>query len=248
METAIIVFASSMAATLLSAMSGGGSSAITLPLFLWMGMSLPLAIAVHKVCGIFWTPISAYNYLKNLKIDWNFLLLFAGIGLFGAYLGVQFVSTINEDIVKPIIGIIIMSLVTYTYFKKEMGLKEKEVKSKFKRLLAYPAAIIMGFYESVFGAGNGIIFTAVTFHSRGFDFIDALGYYFAIGFFWVSFASILYIQKGYFDLTIMLAATLGSVIGSYIGSNYAKYKGNKFIKTVFITVGTILGLKLILNI
>lgn len=248
MGNLLIVFSSSFIATFLSVMSGGGSSVITLPIFIWTGMSLPLAIAVHKVCAIFWTPISAYNYLKDRKINWKFLLLFAAIGLIGAYLGVQFVLTIDESTVKPAIGIIILLLVAYTYFKKDLGIKEKLIKSKVKQLLAYPLAIIMGFYESVFGAGNGIAFATVTIYSRGFDFINALGYYYAIAFFWASFASILYIQKGYFDLGIMLAAILGSTIGSYTGSKYAKLKGNKFIKIVFITVGTMLGLKLILNI
>ncbi|MBT3865342.1 sulfite exporter TauE/SafE family protein [Candidatus Peregrinibacteria bacterium] len=247
MQTILIVFVSSLIATFLSVMSGGGASTITLPVFLWTGMSLPLAIAVHKVCAIFWTPISAYNYLKDRKINWGFLLVFAAIGLVGAYLGVQFVLKIDESVVRPAIGVIILTLVAYTYFKKDLGIKEKKVNSKIKKILAYPTAIIMGFYESVFGAGNGIVFTAVTFHSRGFDFINALGYYFAVAFFWASFASVLYIQKGYFDLGIMSAAILGSTIGSYAGSKYAKLKGNKFIKTIFIIIGGLLGVKLILG-
>lgn len=247
MGTFIIVFSSSLIATILSSMSGGGASTISLPIFLWAGISLPLSIAAHKICAAFWTPISAYSYLKDKKIDWRFLLLFAAIGLIGAYFGVQFVLTIDEKLLKLIIGLIIFSFALYTYFKKDLGLKEKQVKSKIKRAISYLAALIMGFYESIIGSGNGIVFAVLTFYTRGFDFISALGYYFAVAFFWVSFATILYIQKGYFDFWIMLAAILGSVIGSYIGSRYAKYKGNKFIKILFITIGIILGIKLMLN-
>jgi uncharacterized protein len=247
MEILIIVFVASLVATLLSSMSGGGASIISLPVFLWAGISLPLSIAAHKLCAVFWTPISAYNYLKDRKIDWRFLLSFAAVGLIGAYFGVQFVLSINEEILRTVIGVIILGFVIYTYFKKDLGLKEKKEKSKLKRILAYPISIIMGFYESIMGSGNGIAFAALTFHTRGFDFIDALGYYFGIAFFWVSFATVLYVQKGYYDFGIMLAAVLGSVIGSYAGSRYAKFKGNKFIKTVFMIVGAILGLKLILG-
>ena len=247
METLIIVFLSSLIATILSSMSGGGASIISLPIFLWAGISLPLSIAAHKICAVFWTPISAYNYLKDKKIDWSFMLLFAAIGLIGAYFGVQFVLTIDEGLLKPIIGVIIFSFAIYTYFKKDLGLKEKQIKSKVKRTISYIAALIMGFYESIIGSGNGIAFAALTFYTRGFDFISALGYYFAVAFFWVTFAAILYIQKGYFDFWIMLMAILGSVIGSYVGSKYAKYKGNKFIKILFITIGSVLGVKLILN-
>jgi uncharacterized membrane protein YfcA len=103
----------------------------------------------------------------------------------------------------------------------------------------------MGFYETVFGSGNGIFFTMLTFYTKGFDFIDGLGHYYAISFSWVLFAAILLIQKGYFDFQIMLFATLGSVLGGFLGSRYAKNKGNKFIKILFVIIGSILGLKLL---
>lgn len=242
-----MVFSSSLVATVLSSMSGGGASVISLPIFLWAGISLPLSIAAHKICAVFWTPISAYNYLKDKKIDWVFLLLFSGVGLIGAYFGVQFVLAVNQDIIKPIIGVVIFVFAIYTYFKKDLGLKQKQVESRSRTVVSYVVALVMGFYESVIGSGNGMAFVTLTFHTWGFDFVSALGYYFAVAFFWVSFAAVLYIQKGYFDFWIMLAAILGSMIGGYIGSKYAKYKGNKFIKILFITVGSILGLKLMLN-
>ena len=247
MQTLLIVFASSLIATFLSAMSGGGASIISLPIFLWAGIPLPLSIATHKLCASFWTPISAYNYLKDKKINWPFLLVFAAIGLIGAYLGVQFVTQIDAETLKPIIGGVILLFVILTLIKKDLGLKEKKVTAKWKKLIIYPLSLIMGFYESIIGSGNGILFATATFYTRGFDFIKALGYYFAIAFFWVSFATILYIAEGFYDLEIMLVAVLGSVIGSYAGSKYAKLKGNKFIKTIFIIVGGILGLKLILG-
>ena len=247
MELLLIVFTSSIIATFLSAMSGGGASIITLPVFLWTGMSLPLAIAVNKISAVFWTPVSAYNYLKDKKIDWRFLFAFTLVGLTGAYAGVQFVLSINEETIKPIIGIIIFGFVIYTYFKKDLGLKERNEKSVIKNIITYPFAILMGVYESIIGSGNGIAFAVLTFHTKGFDFIDALGYYFAIAFFWVSFATFLYAQEGFFDLEIMLAAILGSIIGSYAGSKYAKFKGNKFIKVVFIVIGAVLGVKLMLG-
>lgn len=248
METYLIIFFVSLIATILSVMSGGGSSILTIPVYLWTGMSLPLAIAINKISAVFFTPISAYNYIKDRKINWIFLLLFSFFGLLGAYLGVQFVLNTDDGILKFIIGLIIITFVIYVHFKKNLGLKEKKESSKIKRAVAYIAAFPMGFYESIIGSGNGIAFAVLTFHTRGFDFIDALGYYFGIAFFWVTFASFLYIQQGLFDLGFVIASASGAMAGSYLGSKYAKYKGNKFIKTVFVIVGSILGLKMILNI
>jgi hypothetical protein len=248
MTIPLIIFVSSTFATFVGIMSGGGSSVITLPIFLSLGINLPLAVAIHKIAGFFCTPVSSYNYLKNRKIQWKFLLLFAFIGLIGAYFGVSFTIHLDQKILQPIIGALILILISYTYIKKDLGLKEKVVKSKFKRALAYPVALIMGFYEGIIGSGNGVIFSALTIKTRGFDFIDALGHYYAIAFFWVTFAAILYIQKGYFDLNMAIACALGSTLGSYMGSKYGRYKGNKFIKSAFIIIGAILGIKMIAGI
>lgn len=106
---------------------------------------------------------------------------------------------------------------------------------------------MLGFYENAFGAGNALAFSLVTFYTKGFDFIDALGHYYAIAFTWCLFGTILFIKAGFYDLQIMPIAVIGSVMGGYIGSRYAKYKGNKFIKIAFVIIGGILGLKLLLG-
>lgn len=240
-----LIFTSMLVSSFLSAMSGGGSTVISLPIFLWAGIPLPLAIATHRLAAVFWTPITAYNYLKGRKIDWTFLLLFSFVGLFGVYFGVQLLTSVNEEILSKVIGGIILAFVLYTAFKKDIGLKEHKITSTFKIRLSYALALPMGFYEGLLGSGNGIAFTALTFYTRGFDLIHALGYYFAIAFFWVTFESFLLIEGGFFDWTIMSAGVAGSILGSFFGSKLARYKGNHFIKQVFIVVGTILAVKLL---
>ena len=103
----------------------------------------------------------------------------------------------------------------------------------------------MGFYESILGSGNGIIFTAITCRTRGYEFLTALGYYFGIAFFWVAFTAVLCSQKGYYDLRIMSAAVIGSLLGGYLGAKLAYRKGNRFTKKVFMIVGLFLGIRLI---
>lgn len=243
-----IIFLASFAATILSSMSGSGTSIITLPIYLSLGINLPTAIAISQICGIFWVLPASYNYLKGRKIDVFFIILFSLIGLVGVYLGVFTNITFNQRILEIIIGIIIVSLVLYSYFKKDLGLKEKHLKTNiFRKILVYPFALILGFYEGFFGSGNGILFSITTFHLKGFDFIDALGHYYAIAFFWVVFGSFLYIKNGYFNIWITIPAVIGSILGGYLGSRLGKYKGNKIIKTIFILAGSVLGLKLILG-
>lgn len=247
MKKEIIVFLTSFGASLLSSMSGGGSPAISLPIFLSLGISFPLATAMQKVSAVFWAPTAAWNYLKGRTVDWTFVVLFAALGLIGSYLGVQVVLAINERILELVVGLIILLLVTYTLFEKKLGMKETKPTSNLQRRSAYIFALILGFYESIFGAGNGILFAIVSVKTRGFDFIDALGYYFVIAFFWVLFAAALLFRQGIYDVPLMASAILSSIAGAYIGSSFARLKGNAFIKAIFVIIGSLLGAKLIFN-
>lgn len=247
MQDSLIILFTTFIATGLSAMSGGGASMINLPVFMGLGIPFALASATQKLSSTFWLLPSAYNYLKDRKVDWKFLFLFSLVGLLGAYLGLLVVLELDQRIAEILVGALILLLVFYTFIKKDLGLQEKTVHSRLRQFMAYPFAILMGFYESIFGAGNGIIFTIVSFHTKGFDFTDALGSYFAVAFLWVFFATAYLIAMGYYDVNVMIPAVIGSVLGGFIGSRYAKYKGNRFIKNAFMIIGGILGVKLLLG-
>jgi len=241
----LIVFAITFIATILSSMSGSGTGIIVFPVLLSMGISYPVVAAINAFNSTVWVLPASRNYLKGKTINWPFIITFSVIGLVGCYLGVLFVTSINQRIMEICVGIIILFLVTYTYFKKDIGLTEHKIYSSARKIISYPFALLLGFYETIFGSGNGIFFTTVTFYTRGFDFIDGLGHYYAIAFSWCLFSTILFIQKGYYNIPLMVFAALGSVLGGFFGSRYAKNKGNKFIKILFVVIGGILGLKLL---
>jgi uncharacterized membrane protein YfcA len=226
-------------------MSGGGASVINIPVMLALGIPFPLATAAQKVSSTFWVLPASYNYLKGKKIDWKFLCIFSGVGLIGVYIGTVVVLAINQRIAGIIIGTLILGLVVYVLFKKDVGLQETKVYSKFRQFVAYFFALVLGFYESFFGSGNGILFSIVAFKTKGFDFIDALGYYYSIAFLWEILAVIVFVSKGYFSWEVMIPTVLGSIIGGYVGSKYARYKGNRFIRIMFAIIGTVLGVKLL---
>jgi len=244
-ETAIFLI--SIVGTIVSSMSGGGASVITIPVFIALGMSFPMALALHLLSCVFWVLPSSRNYLRGREINWKFLLLYSALGLIGVYFGIHFISTTDERFLKIGAGAIILFVVAFTYFKKKLGLREQSSKSSLKEKIMYVFSVPMGFYESVFGSGNGAIFSFLSFQFRGFDFIDALGYYYAISFPWTIYAAYRLISRGHFNWAYAIPAIAGSLIGGYIGSKYGRHKGNAFIKIVFIVVGGALGLKLVLG-
>ncbi len=241
------IFLISLVGTVISSMSGGGSSIMTIPVFLSLGISFPMAMSMHLLGCAFWVLPSARNFLKGRPVNWRFVSIYAGLGLIGVYFGVQFITSVNEKFLKIGAGLIILVIVSLLYFKKGLGLEEQPKGSKLKERLMHLFSLPMGFYESAFGSGNGAIFSFIALHMKGLDFMKALGYYYLISFPWTLFGAADLIYKGYFDLGYMLPAILGSSVGGYIGSKYGRYKGNAFIRMVFVIAGGVLGLKLLLQ-
>lgn len=218
---------------------------ISTPFWLMMGFPLPVAMATNTLAGAMWTLVAARNYLRGHEVDWRLIGSMVICGLIGAYFGAQVVMRSDPKDMQRIIGVIILSLVAYTFFKKEFGIDKKEPTTS--RLLTSLAGFPLGFYESFFGSGNSLITSAILTKTRGFKLLEALGYSYVMSFFWCLFASIMYGSGGNWRLSLIIPAVIGAVCGAYLGSHIGAKKGMRFVKGLFVTIGSVLGLKLVLG-
>lgn len=216
------------------------------PVWLMLGYSLPAAQAASKINSVFWTPIAAWNYLRSRKVDRRLLLGLAACGLGGAYLGSVFFVNVKPLLLKRMIGGMIVCLVLFALINKEFGVRLKAPSAS--RVITSVFAIPLGFYEAFFGSGNGILTSALLAKTRGFDLILALGYYYCISFVWCLFSAVLFLHWGFGDMELIVPSSLGSLMGAYLGSLIGQRKGARFVKVIFISLGGLLGLKLLLNI
>jgi uncharacterized protein len=235
----------SCVATIISSMSGAGATMITTPVWLMLGFPLPVAITSTTVNGSVWTLLAARNYLKGCTVDWRQIAGFICVGFLGAFWGTQAIMRTDPHIVQRIIGVIILSLVAFTWWRRDFGIEASEPKAS--RTVTSLAALPLGFYESFFGAGNGIFTSTLLATARGLTLLEALGYYYCISFVWCVFSASLYISAGNWNATLMIPSALGSIVGASIGSKIGKAKGTRFVKAIFITVGTVLAIKLLVG-
>jgi uncharacterized protein len=241
----MIVFTVAFLASLLSSMSGAGSAMLTTPVWLFLGFPLPVAIASNQLNGAAWTLIAARNYLKGRVLDWPLIRTMACFGLAGAYVGTVIVRGIDGRLLQRVIGVIIICLVAVVAFNPSLGRTESApcLSRRLTGVLAFP----LGVYESFFGSGNGLFTSLLLSRVRGFPLLTALGYYYLIAFTWNCFAVTIYTFSGFADSRLMLPSTAGSMLGAYFGSRAGSRKGYGFVRTLFLTIGGALGIKLALG-
>lgn len=241
----LLIFAIAFIATVLSTLSGAGVSLVTLPVLLLLGFPLPVAMAANTVSGALWTPFASLNYLGKAKVDLRLCFLLIVPGLLGAYLGTEIILNTDAMILQRIFGILILVIVFFVFMQKNFGIEESPEKMNrfFTGLLAAP----LGFYETFFGAGNGIFTSVMLIKTRGIPLNIALGYYYLVSCTWCIFGSYLYFKAGHFDYALLVPSTIGGILGAYVGSLIGSRKGSKFVRLVFLSLGSVLGLKLALG-
>lgn len=241
----MIVLSVAFLASLLSSMSGAGAAILTTPIWLSLGFPLPVVIASNQLNGAAWTPIAARNYLKGKTVDWALIRIMIFFGLAGAYAGTTIVRGADAQILQRVIGMIIIALVIVVAFNPALG--RTESRPLLSRRLAGVLAFPIGVYESFFGSGNGLFTSILLSKTRGMPLLTALGSYYVIAFFLNSFAVIVYCAAGLADSSLMVPSTAGSMLGAYIGSRIGRRKGYGLVRALFLTVGGVLGVKLVMG-
>ena len=240
-----IVFSIAFLATFVGSVSGGSASLISIPSWVALGFPLPTAVACDKLSATFWTFAAGRTYLHKCTIDWRLLAGLSLFGMAGAYLGTKTMVLVDATLLKKAVGLIILSLVALSLYKREYGLTTGE--PRVGRFLGSLFGLPLGFYEGLLGSGNSIFTSLLLCRTRGFDLIAALGHYYFVAFVWCAFAAFLYLRQGFFEPSLMLPAVLGSILGGLTGSYMGRRSGAKFVKLLFIFVGILLGLKLVVT-
>jgi uncharacterized membrane protein YfcA len=240
----LLVLAIAFTASLLGSMSGGSASALSTPAWLAMGVPLPTAVATDKLAAALWTLLGARNFLRQRSVDWPLLLGMAGIGLVGAWFGARATLSLDPGPLKRFAGGMILALVAVLLARPRLG--AEPAPPRVSRWLVGACALPLGFYEGMLGSGNSLVASLLFCAGRGYDLIRALGHYYVLAFAWCALAAATYIGHGYYDLALMLPATLGSCTGGYLGSRIASTRGTGFVRVLFAAAGVGFGLKLLL--
>lgn len=224
----------------------GGGGLIQLPAILSFmpTLSIPTAIGINKFSGFIGTSTAAFQYSKNIKINWKIILPAIVSALIFSLLGAMFVVYFNKEILKPFVFGMLILVFVYTIISKNFGRKAKNI-PKFPKILwiSWFTGMGMGFYDGFFGPATGSFLILIFVSVFGFDFMQSAAYSKIINAFTNLSALIFFIFSGTIIYKIAVPMAIFNMGGSYFGSKMAIEKGNNFIRTFYISVVSILILK-----
>lgn len=240
METHIIVLLciAAFAAGFVDAIVGGGGL-IQTPVGLIALPNLPVAtvIGTLKIPSLSGTGFAAFQYLKNVKMNWKLLALMMLLAVPSAFLGSMLLTYVSNDFMKPLLLVVLSLLAIYTYAKKNFGQhNDKSHSTQQQVLYAVIISIIVGFYDGFIGPGTGSFFVVAFISLLGFDFLHASANAKMVNLA-TNFGSIcLFALKGKIIWAIAIPMAVCNAAGGFIGAKLAINRGNTFIRIFFLVV------------
>jgi hypothetical protein len=227
--------------------SVGGTSLITVPVLIWLGMTTKNAIATNMFALLFLSLSGALGFRKEAKPShYKMIAAFSMLTVFGSLIGANLVLAINENILKRIIGIIMCIIAVSFLVKRDLGTQQTTAQiSKLKFLLGTLSIFILGIYGGFFSGGYVTLLSYVLILSFGFNFLQAAFVTKVFNIFSSSVACAFFYYHGLINFSVGIPLAVSMFSGAFFGAKLAIAKGNLWIRNLFIAAVIALATKLL---
>ncbi len=241
----LLLLIGGMFAGFVNVLAGGGSM-VTIPLLNFAGLSINMANATNRVAIFLQNVISVSKFAKEGKIPYKRAMFLAIFSTLGAIVGAFIVINIDRALLKRIIGLIFLALLVFTIRKPEIGTVEHSRKPPLwiSSLLFFLIGIYGGFIQA--GVGFFLVYALVLV--EGYDLVSANAMKVLIVLIYTIFALGMFILSGLVDWKLGLILAVGNMIGAYIGTVFAIFKGAGWVKWVLVIMVGVVSVSYIVGI
>jgi len=223
----------------------GGAGLIVRSFLIFMGLPPQVAIGTARLSHLGTKFISLTQFHKYKKIDWKLALILFVPSAIGGILGAQFVASVSEDLLKNLIGIVVIVLGFVLFYNKNVGVLQKEhIQTKFKIFLGFFSVIGTNIVGSVTG-GSGILFSYVLIFLYGKTYITASATRKVAGYGGSISSSVFFLYYGFVNWQFVLITLIAGGLGSYFGVHYGIKRGEEWVRKLTLFVIFFIGFKIL---
>ncbi len=215
----------------------GSGTVITYSLFMILGLPASVANGTIRLGVIMQTLAASLNFNRKNTLEIKNGLIIAIPTIMGTLLGSFIAVQINEDIFEKIIGIVMVLMLIFLFYKPERWIEGKEkLRNQKMPVLQFIIFFAIGIYGGFIHIGVGIFLLAALVLFSGYDLLRANALKVFIVFLYSPFALAMFIINDQVHYAMGLISSVGNLIGGLIASRYAIAWGAKFIRWFLIIV------------
>lgn len=237
-----LFFATGLTAGFVDTLAGGGGL-LTLPVLLNVCPDLKLALGTNKLQASFGSGSATSHFVRAGALSLRDCLCGCLLAGLGALAGSVLVWQFDSRHLKQIVPLLLCGVAAFVWFRPKLG--DRDIHPRISRVkFDYVFALGIGFYDGFLGPGTGTFLALAFMLGLGFNLAratvnaKALNFASNLG----SLGVFLLAQKVWFAAG--LAMGCGQWLGARLASRIVMTRGTRFIRPVFLTMVTILTLKL----
>lgn len=153
----------------------GGGGLILLPLIMILNPSFTYAqaLGVNKIAAICGTGSSAITMVRRVPAG-RAAFRYAPLAFVGAALGAVIASSVDKDIMRPIVIVLLVSVGTFVLLRPSFGqVTVRRTVTRRRWVAALMLITVLGFYDGAFGPGTGLFLILTITSLLGEDFVTS---------------------------------------------------------------------------
>lgn len=238
-----LLFGTGLLAGCVDSIAGGGGL-ITLPVLLSTGMTPQDAFGTNKLQSSFGSGSATVHYARAGLMDIREWLAGVAYTFIGAAAGAYVVQQIDASFLRRLIPFLLAAIIAYSIWRPRFGeadIHPRMSKKRFNLLFG----LGLGFYDGFLGPGTGSFWAMAFMLGLGFNLTKATAHTKIMNFASNIAALLLFICGNHVLYLAGFVMGAGQLIGAKIGAGAAVKHGAKFIRPIFLTMVSVVTLKLV---
>ncbi len=236
MTQPILAFLLAVGVGALSSILGIGGGILLVPIFtLVLNLPIHQAIALSLCCVMATSVTSSSKYLASGLIDLKAVLLLETTTIVGSYAAGKLAGSVPENIISIVFSAVLIATAVVMLLQKENA-TNGDSPHPGRYPLAMSASVFAGGLVGLLGVGGGIVKVPLLQIVLGKSVKEAVAASAMMVGISAAVAIIPYLSRGDVPVVWVPFATLGTILGAYLGSSFFHKVESAYIKFVFAAI------------
>ncbi len=230
----VILLVSGLVVGFINTLAGGGS-AISLTVFMALGLPVHVANGTNRIAILMQNLSSTATFTRKRMLDWRLGVRLGIPAILGAVAGAQIAATVDERIFQICLAVVMVSVLVFTLLGDKLLHRSGAVDHRV-RPLHYLVFFLIGIYCGYIFVGTGYIVLLATMGMLHMGIVRSNVIKNFIILLAIPFSLLVFILNGEVDYAYGLIHGAGNMVGAFIASHYAIGWGTKFLRWFMVVV------------
>jgi uncharacterized membrane protein YfcA len=213
----------------------GGGSAISLTVFMALGLPVQMANGTNRIAIIMQNLSSTATFTRKGMVDWRNGIRLGIPTVVGSVAGAQIAATIDDRIFQICLAIVLGMVLLFTVFGNKLFKKNGGDTLRIKPL-HYVVFFLIGIYNGYIFVGTGYLILLATMGLLSLNIVKSNVIKNFIILLAMPFSLAVFVINGEVNWAYGLIHGAGNVIGAFLASHYAIGWGTKFLRWFMVAV------------